>query len=145
MTDDGGRFDCPEDGCSWWVPAGMEYLYERHKLRHVEGRSPFEDHATLPGEAWVRVRRESGMVSGLFDGLVELETWGTLTDDADPGEVTVDLWSLETAGHNEDRLSAHVQIEHDAARELGERLLAAAEQAEKIEDAHHHADNEEGR
>lgn len=143
MTDGSGRFDCPEEGCSWWVPEGMEYLYERHKLRHVEGRSPFEDHATLPGEARVRVRRESG-VTGLFDGLVELEPWGTLTDDADPGEVTVDLWSLETTWHNEDRLSAHVRLEHDAARELGERLLAAAEQAKKIEDAHHLEDTKGG-
>lgn len=26
-----GRAECPHDGCDWWVPEGMEYLWEGHR------------------------------------------------------------------------------------------------------------------
>lgn len=31
---DGERAHCPRDDCGWWVPKGMEYIYETHRRDH---------------------------------------------------------------------------------------------------------------
>lgn len=30
LTYTDGEAHCPVDGCEWWVPEGMEYLYSAH-------------------------------------------------------------------------------------------------------------------
>lgn len=30
------EFHCPVDGCDWWVPSGMEYLYTAHRDEHSD-------------------------------------------------------------------------------------------------------------
>lgn len=34
LVDKDGQAHCPEPGCDWWVPAGMEYLYLDHYREH---------------------------------------------------------------------------------------------------------------
>jgi hypothetical protein len=35
-----GEAHCPVEGCDWWVPEGMEYLYEEHRESHDAADSP---------------------------------------------------------------------------------------------------------
>lgn len=133
-----GEIHCPVENCQWWVPSGMGYLYASHRLAHIDGRSPFEDHETLPTELFVEaVNHRDGRDE--YRGPAEIETFGALTDESAPGEVTVDIWNFDRTedSDTEDvdeagRADISLRLTHDAARELGKRLLAGADRAQRI-------------
>lgn len=37
LEHDDGKARCPHDGCDWWVPEGMEYLYAEHEREEHNG------------------------------------------------------------------------------------------------------------
>ena len=110
---DDGRQRCPADGCSWWVPSGMEYLYDAHRIQHVQ---------LLSGEIDVRPASEG------YSGPADIEVWGTPTEKSDSGTVTVDVWDPD-----DDHASVELRIKQAYARELGVRLIEAAGHARAIE------------
>lgn len=133
-----GEIQCPVENCPWWVPGGMDYLYARHRLAHIDGRSPFEDHETLPTDLAVAAATHRDE-RGEYHGLADIETFGTLTDESAPDEVTVDIWSVDRAAESDTedvdgagRADVSLRLTHEAARELGKRLLADADRAQQI-------------
>ncbi|HET7323736.1 MAG TPA: hypothetical protein VFJ06_05335 [Halococcus sp.] len=114
LIDDEGKSRCPATGCSWWVPHGMEYLYDVHRIQHVQ---------LLSGEMDV------DPTSAGYSGPVDIEVWGTLTENADPGTITIDVWDSPDDEH----ASVELRIEQTYARELGVRLIEAAGHAREIE------------
>ena len=82
----------------------MEYLYEAHRIQHVQ---------LLSGEMDVRP------TSGGYSGPVDFEVWGTPTDTSDPGTVTIDVWDSP----DDEQASIELRIEQAYARELGVRLI----------------------
>jgi hypothetical protein len=114
LIDNDGRQECPASGCSWWVPSGMEYLYDAHRLQHVR---------VLSGEMDVRPTPEG------YSGPADIEVWGTLTESSDPGTVTVDVWDSP----DDDHASVELRIKQAHAREIGVRLIEAAGHAREIE------------
>jgi hypothetical protein len=109
-----GRQRCPADGCSWWVPSGMEYLYDAHRIQHVQ---------LLSGEIDVRPTSEG------YSGPADIEVWGTPTERSDPGTVTIDVWDIPDDKH----ASVELRIKQAYARELGVRLIEAAGHARETE------------
>ena len=133
-----GKIQCPVATCPWWVPDGMAYLYARHRLAHIDGRSPLEDHETLPTDLSVDVATHRDE-RGEYRGPATIETFGTLTDESAPDEVTVDVWSVDRAAENDTedvdgagRADMSLRLTHEAARELGKRLLADADKAQQL-------------
>jgi hypothetical protein len=133
-----GKIQCPVATCPWWVPDGMGYLYARHRLAHIDGRSPFEDHETLPTDLSVAAATHHDE-QGAYRGPADIETFGTLTDESAPDEVTVDIWSVDRAAESDTedvdgagRADVSLRLTHEAARELGKRLLADADRAQQI-------------
>jgi len=112
ITDNGER-RCPATGCDWWVPSGMEYLYEIHRIQHV---------ALLSGEMDLRPTSDG------YSGPVDIEVWSTPTDTSDPGTVTIDVWDSPDDEH----ASIELRIRREYARELGIRLIEAAGHARDI-------------
>jgi hypothetical protein len=132
------KIQCPVTNCPWWIPGGMGYLYVRHRLAHIDGWSPFEDHETLPTDLSVAAATHRDERDE-YRGPADIETFGTLTDESSPDQVTVDIWSadraaasatedVEGAGHAD----VSLRLTHEAARELGKRLLADADRAQQI-------------
>lgn len=114
LIEDDGKRRCPATGCSWWVPSGMAYLYDAHRLQHVQ---------LLSGEMEVRPTTEG------YSGPVDIEVWGTLTENSDPGTVTIDVWDSPDDQH----ASIELRIKQRYARELGIRLIEVAGNAREIE------------
>jgi hypothetical protein len=113
ITDD-GRQRCPANGCGWWVPSGMEYLYDVHRIHHVQ---------LLSGEMDVRPMSEG------YSGPADIEVWGTPTESSDPGMVTIDVWDSP----DDQYASIELRIKQAYARELGVRLIEAAGHARETE------------
>lgn len=111
---EGERGQCPASDCSWWVPKGMEYLYDAHRLQHVR---------LLSGEMDVRPTPEG------YSGPIDIEVWGTLTENSAPGTVTIDVWDSPDDEH----ASVELRIKQAYARELGVRLIEAAGRARETE------------
>lgn len=114
LIEDDRKRRCPASGCSWWVPSGMEYLYDAHRIQHVQ---------LLSGEMEVRPTTEG------YSGSVDIEVWGTPTEDSDPGTVTIDVWDSP----DDQNASIELRIRQAYAREFGIRLIEAAGRAREIE------------
>lgn len=114
LIDSNGRQECPASGCGWWVSSGMEYLYDAHRIQHVN---------LLSGEM------DMGPSPEGYSGPADIEVWGTPTERSDPGTVTVDVWDSPDDEH----ASIELRIKQAYARELGVRLIEAAGHAPDIE------------
>jgi hypothetical protein len=114
LIEDDGKHRCPASGCDWWVPSGMEYLYDAHRIQHVQ---------LLSGEMEVSPAPEG------YSGPVDIEVWGTPTEDTDPGTVTIDVWDSPDDQH----ASIELRIKQAYAREFGIRLIEAAGHARETE------------
>lgn len=114
LIEDDGKRRCPASGCSWWVPSGMEYLYDAHRIQHLQ---------LLSGEMEVCSTTEG------YSGSVDIEVWGTPTENNDPGTVTIDIWDTSDDQH----ASIELRIKQAYARELGIQLIEAAGHAREAE------------
>ncbi|WP_147464881.1 hypothetical protein [Halococcus sp. IIIV-5B] len=79
--------------------------------------------ALLPGEMEVRSPVEG------YNGPIDIEVWGTPTENSKAGTVTVDIWDSPDDQH----VSLELRIEEADARELGTRLIEAAARARELE------------
>lgn len=77
-----GKAHCPTEDCDWWVPEGMEYLYESHDCESDEPEYWGEE---CGGCGEFLGGNEESVVVGEYgsDGYYHLDCYPTLEEDED--------------------------------------------------------------